>query len=467
MKRATPARPRAWWRDPVLLGLLALGLGLRLWYLSIHNGRSAFFADEGDYYARAINMAFGGGYVDDFWLIRPPLVVFWLAGLFKLTALAGLGAHLLLVARLVQIALSLAVLVLLYDTGRTLYGVTAGRWAAGGWAVLYSFVKLPSLLLVENIFLALVTVFFWALARYERRPADRRGWGWLALAGAALGVAALSRSTLIWFLPAVGLWLWLIERQRRPGQRVKPFAVLGRWLAVAGVMAALVAPWTLRNYRLYGSFIPVDTMLGANLWLDADELDSRRGDNPKLAALQSIEDPVARDAYGRQQGLATIAADPLAKLGRSWAQVRHALRLEFLANFFDRPSLDSEPLRAAWPLAAPGDLLTLALVLLLIWSAFSPAIAGPFKLGALLWVGLNLAAIVVFHSETRYLLPIYHVALLLGGGSIARAQSLVAGWRLLGAMAAMFAVVLVVMTYKPYPALLDSGLDREFALADG
>ena len=39
-------------------------------------------------------------------------MVFWLAGLFNLTALAGLGAHLLLVARLAQIGLSLGVLVL-------------------------------------------------------------------------------------------------------------------------------------------------------------------------------------------------------------------------------------------------------------------------------------------------------------------------------------------------------------------
>ncbi|HYF63830.1 MAG TPA: hypothetical protein VD886_13505, partial [Herpetosiphonaceae bacterium] len=60
--------------DPVLLLLLLLGLVLRLWYAGAHNGRSAFFADEGDYYARAIRMAFGAGYSDDFWLIRPPLV---------------------------------------------------------------------------------------------------------------------------------------------------------------------------------------------------------------------------------------------------------------------------------------------------------------------------------------------------------------------------------------------------------
>src|SRR5687767_8271697 len=100
-----PGDLRPGWRriDPVLLLLLAAGLLLRLWYLGLHNSQSAFFADEGDYYARAIRLAFGDGDVDDFWLIRPPLVVFWLAGLFKLIAGLGLGAHLLLLVRLVQI----------------------------------------------------------------------------------------------------------------------------------------------------------------------------------------------------------------------------------------------------------------------------------------------------------------------------------------------------------------------------
>ena len=453
--------------DPVLLLLLGIGLALRLWYLAVHNHRSAFFADEGDYYARAIGLAFGDGYVDDFWLIRPPLVVWWLAAIFKATAILGIPQHILLATRLVQIALSLGVLVLLYDTGRLLYGRTAGRWAAAGWAVLFAFVRLPSLLLVENIFLALWTLALWAFARYAAgRANDQTGRRWMVVAGLALGAATLSRSTLVWFTPVFAVWLWLIERRRAPNAVALRVAA-GRWLLLVGLMLLVVAPWTWRNYRAYNAFVPVDTMLGANLWLDADEVDSRRGDNPKIIALQAISDPAARDSYARDQALAIIAANPAAKIRRSWAQIQHGLRLEFLANFFDRSSLDSEPLRRVWPIALPSDILTVLLLLATVWGAWSPHISGPSKFGLLAWLALNLAVIGLFHSETRYLLPIYHAGLLLGGAALATGSRRVGGWRLVGAVGTMLVLVLTIVGYKNYGRLVVRGVEREVALAEG
>jgi 4-amino-4-deoxy-L-arabinose transferase-like glycosyltransferase len=453
--------------DPILLLLLLVGLLLRLWYAGVHNGRSAFFADEGDYYARAIRMAFGAGYSDDFWLIRPPLVVWWLAAIFKATALVGLPQHILLATRLIQIGLSLAVTALLYDTGRLIYGRAAGRWAAAGWAVLFAFVRLPALLLVENLFLALFSLVLWALARYQLgRQSGQAGLRWIAIAGLALGVATLSRSTLLWFLPVFAWWLWQIERRQQPAAAALRIAG-GRWLILAGLTLLMIAPWTWRNYRAYHALVPVDTMLGANLWLDADEIDSRRGDNPKIIALQAIPDPVARDDYARAQAWDVLRRDPAAKIRRSWAQVQHALRLEFMANFFDRPSLDSEPLRQVWPLAAPSDLLTVVLLLATVWGAFSPYTRGPFKTGLLCWLALNLAVIVVFHSETRYLLPIYHAGLLLGGAALAQGGRRFGGWRLAGAAATMLVLGLSIISYKNYARLIINGLEREVALGEG
>lgn len=101
----------------------------------------------------------------------------------------------------------------------------------------------------------LLTLLWWGFDR--ALAADARGAvGAAVLAGLLWGLAILTRETLLYFVPLVGLWLaW-----RRPA---------GRRLAAAFLLACVVTvgPWTWRNYVVYGSFVPVATRGGLMLLL--------------------------------------------------------------------------------------------------------------------------------------------------------------------------------------------------------
>jgi hypothetical protein len=76
-----------------------------------------------------------------------------------------------------------------------------------------------------------------------------------AVAGLLWGLAVLTRETVLYFLPLAALWLaW---RRRGGGRRA---AVL---LATA---LLVILPWTLRNWLVFETFVPVSTAGALNLW---------------------------------------------------------------------------------------------------------------------------------------------------------------------------------------------------------
>jgi hypothetical protein len=81
---------------------------------------------------------------------------------------------------------------------------------------------------------------------------------WL-LFGLLWALIALANSTLLIFLPICGVWI-LIGTWRRP--HALRDATLG-----ALVFVACIAPWTIRNQRVFHSFIPLRGNLGAELYM--------------------------------------------------------------------------------------------------------------------------------------------------------------------------------------------------------
>src|SRR4029453_12356040 len=71
-----------------LLLLVLVGVALRLWLISFTPLDPSFStADDGDYYQRAFRFAVTGQYLDDGWLIRPPLHVLFFALWLRLARL--------------------------------------------------------------------------------------------------------------------------------------------------------------------------------------------------------------------------------------------------------------------------------------------------------------------------------------------------------------------------------------------
>jgi hypothetical protein len=95
---------------PLVLLVLA-GVALRLWFIGVSPLDPRFStADDGDYFRRALRFAATGQYIDDSWLIRPPLHVFFFAFWLRIALLFGsptLGVRLIEFAQVGVGALSI------------------------------------------------------------------------------------------------------------------------------------------------------------------------------------------------------------------------------------------------------------------------------------------------------------------------------------------------------------------------
>jgi 4-amino-4-deoxy-L-arabinose transferase-like glycosyltransferase len=250
--------------------VLALGVRLAL-ALSLPAGDTVSW--DQSYWEYAKNFSEGRG----FWMpnpysasvnlprvyaFRPPLFPLVWGCLFRLThgayapiriAFAFLGAALCSIAYLAGIEL----------TGKRAVALLSGILCAFYPPLIWHSVHL----MTEPLFIPLSAGCFYAAFLFRRTGR----FGWAALAGAAGGLAALSRSMMIGFLPLLAVWLWWARRR------------LGRaWPGAAIFCAAVLvtmAPWILRNAILFGEFVPATTDSGHGFYAANNErsLDDPRG----------------------------------------------------------------------------------------------------------------------------------------------------------------------------------------------
>jgi 4-amino-4-deoxy-L-arabinose transferase-like glycosyltransferase len=182
------------------------------------------------------------------------------------------------------------------------YGAIAGVCAGALYAVWPSQVEFTTVLASELpfMFAMLVAISCWS-------PSATRSWQRAIAAGIALGVATLIRPQAL-LLPVV---LAISSIAGRDGWwRVCRFA------SIAGVVALLtVVPWSLRNVKVFGTFVLVSTNGGVNLWM-GNNPDSEGGYMPPPPHVQSLTEP-ERNRVLRQEALDYIHSDPAGFLARS------------------------------------------------------------------------------------------------------------------------------------------------------
>ncbi len=98
-----------------------------------------------------------------------------------------------------------------------------------------------------------LALYTWTIARLIEQPTFINA----ALCGLAAGFIALSKGTALVFIPLT--IILILARFRRAGMRLA-------FLFIAAAML-WVAPWTWRNYRLAGAFLPIHTDGGYNFYL--------------------------------------------------------------------------------------------------------------------------------------------------------------------------------------------------------
>ena len=466
-------------RKHLILGLIiAVALGLRIWYLSVNPLSPQFSnADDGDYYRRALRVAVTGKYVDDAWLIRPPFHVFVFAGLIRAALQSGGGpAEGVQLVQGFHLLLGVLMVPLCYALGARLFGQRAGLVFAAFWAVWFPFVELPATLFSEPLYLFLWTLHLWLLLRFD----DEGRWRDLVFSGLVLGMAALTRSPALYALAFAAPWLvWrgyrsILSRDVEPGLptrrrlvhatrgAVQPFAIL----ALATLLVVL--PWTARNWIVYRHLIPIDTLGPINLWLDLGSVSER---DVKIRALEALPQ-AERQAFASREARAILREDPLRPFRPMWGTFRHIWKAQFVEDYFLKRSFFARPLREVAWLGLPGDLIWLVFSAAGIAGVLHPATDRPFKVVLGLWLVYSVLTVLIFHVEPRYLLPIWLLLGLYGSAMLAAPRhslhmlrrhivrsSLIA--------ATLLALVVLFVTYRNYPAIIGPGWRREAAMRRG
>jgi 4-amino-4-deoxy-L-arabinose transferase-like glycosyltransferase len=231
--------------------ILVAALVLRLAILMMTAQLGLQIVDERQYHVLATSLIEGRGLASSSGptSLRPPLYPALVAGLWSVTASRSLQ-----VVRAFQDLVGLATAALVYFIGRRLYDDRAGLIAAALTAFYPELVLNNSLFLTETVFTFLLAAFVATMVSLLQRPRPA-----IALAGGTLlGLSALTRS-VVWPFPIVlvPLVAWIAP------------TTMARRLACAGLVlagyAVVVAPWAVRNTRLQGMPVVIDTMGGMNL----------------------------------------------------------------------------------------------------------------------------------------------------------------------------------------------------------
>lgn len=293
-----------------LLAILVLSVLLRVGVALLMGDRVVELPgiqDQISYHSLALRLLGGYGYSFDagWYPFTPPntptaqwsfAYPAYLAGVYSV-----FGVH-PLAARLIQAALvGAATCLLVFSLGRRVFGERAGLVAAGISAVYTYFVYYSAALMTESFFMVV------ALAALEMafRLSDKPSAGRAALLGLCLGLAALLRQAILPFIPVLLAWLWWEGRRRLRWQH---------YLIPVAVVALLIAPWTLRNYRVYGHFLLLNANAGYAFY---------SSNNPALGTRWSAEHavaPVPDDLAGlteaemdralMRRGVGFVLADP-------------------------------------------------------------------------------------------------------------------------------------------------------------
>ncbi|MGE5191875.1 MAG: ArnT family glycosyltransferase [Deltaproteobacteria bacterium] len=275
---------------------------------------------------------------EDFSIYVPPRYVERMPG-FPLLLAAGMklvGERLLWIRMLLAVV-GTAACGLVYCLGRELFNPTIGLVACFLASVSPVFIVFSVLFLSETFFALGLLSSLLALVKFvqiETQPGSiaspRRLPGLAAIAGLLAGAATLIRPTWILVAPVFAV-IYLVA----PGARK------ARLVPAALVLAALglaLAPWTIRNYRITGHFVPTTLWVGPSLY------DGLSPQATGVSDMQFVEtdglykrpgmSEYDNDRHYRRLAFDFVKAHPLRtfelagiKLGRYWSPVPNAEQL--------------------------------------------------------------------------------------------------------------------------------------------
>ena len=269
MHHQTLANPfLRWWARArsSFFWMVGIGFALRLAYILIAHtykfktpDSNFSFGFEMGRIGRAI--AGGRGFADPFdgqtgptaW--EPPLYPYLIACVFKVTGVYSQASALILLG--INSIFSALTCIPIFLIARKCFSGKVAVWTAWMWALLPWVMYWCTRWVWETSLAALLlAVIFWLSLEMDNLEGVKP---WIAY-GMLWGVATLTNTSLLTFLPASGLWAWY--RSSKKGK-----SSLAGVLLASVFFAAAIAPWLVRNYETFGKFIFIRSNFGAELRL--------------------------------------------------------------------------------------------------------------------------------------------------------------------------------------------------------
>jgi 4-amino-4-deoxy-L-arabinose transferase-like glycosyltransferase len=189
-------------------------------------------------------------------VMRGPVYPLLGALIFKL-----FGPYNLAAVQIVHALIDGLTALVVFHIGKTAFDRRVGFVAAAVFAVYPLSVWYSARMSMVSLLTLFYTATAWLVIKCYNRPSVRLS----AATGGLFGVTTLTMP-ITTLLPLFLLAAWLIAR-------VKPGRAIGHTLVVTLAMAVVMSPWTIRNYRVTGDFIPISlgggyAMLFGDLWAE-------------------------------------------------------------------------------------------------------------------------------------------------------------------------------------------------------
>ncbi len=270
------ARPR-WWASArtSFFWIVLIAFGVRFGYIVI--GHTYKFRSDKKIFAAPANekdfdfgfemgrigrsLAEGNGFSNPFnettgstaW--EPPLYPFLIAGVFRVFGIYSRASAIVLLS--LNSIFSAVTCIPIFLIAKRCFDERVAVWTAWTWALLPSVIFWCTRWVWETSLAALLlAVIFWLTLAMQEEDGIA---SWLKF-GLLWGVAALTNTALLSFLPVSGLWIWY--HRARLGKRS-----LGGVVLATLIFAACIAPWLVRNDRTFGQFVFIRSNFGAELRL--------------------------------------------------------------------------------------------------------------------------------------------------------------------------------------------------------
>jgi len=186
---------------------------------------------------------------------EPPLYPFLIACVFRLFGIYSRTSALVLLS--LNSIFSALTCIPIFLIAKRCFDERVAVWTSWTWALLPSVIFWCTRWVWETSLAALLLAIIFLLAL---EMAERDGMKpWLQF-GLLWGIAALTNTALLSFLPVSGLWVWY--QRARLGKRSLAGVVLA-----SVIFAACATPWLVRNHGVFGKFVFIRSNFGAELRL--------------------------------------------------------------------------------------------------------------------------------------------------------------------------------------------------------